>query len=252
MSITGNISQICRNIDRSMIEILVNAMVTSRLDYCYSFLCGIQQNLQDKLQRVQNAAARRITHTAKYPHTTLVLRNLHRLPVRQRIVFKLLTVVFKWVHCTAPAYLVTELITIFNPHRRLRSADHIQFTVPRTSTAYGHRALQKTGPILWNSLQFTITNLDNFEHNSLLSTNLERALYKYLIYYIIYNKLLKIRTWLIVDCGVRVTYHNISLLFLYPLLPYHVQPSALLISYMYIDSLFKSHLWMMVLWSQTT
>jgi len=36
---------------------LVHAFISSRLDYCYSLLYGINDNLLQKLQAVQNAAA---------------------------------------------------------------------------------------------------------------------------------------------------------------------------------------------------
>ena len=44
-------------------KILVNAFVTSRLDFCKSLLYGLPNNQLNKLQRIQNAAALRPTLT---------------------------------------------------------------------------------------------------------------------------------------------------------------------------------------------
>ena len=74
---------------------LVQALVISRLDYCNSLLYCIHETLLDKLQRVQNAAARLIFKTSKYEHITPTLKNLHWLKIRQRIKFKILTLTYK-------------------------------------------------------------------------------------------------------------------------------------------------------------
>ncbi len=52
----------------------------------------------DRLQMVQNAAARNLTGTCKLDHITLVIKSLHRLPVSFRIHFKIVLFVFKSLH----------------------------------------------------------------------------------------------------------------------------------------------------------
>ena len=68
---------------------LVHAFVSSRLDYCNSLLYGVGDGLLKKLQAVQNAASRIVTGAKTFDHITPVLRDLHWLPVRQRIKYKL-------------------------------------------------------------------------------------------------------------------------------------------------------------------
>ena len=84
---------------------LVHAFVSSRLDYCNSLLNNISDSLLNKLQRIQNAAARLVSGRRKFDHITPVLRELHWLPVRQRVTFKIATLVFKCLHEQAPSYL---------------------------------------------------------------------------------------------------------------------------------------------------
>ena len=75
---------------------LVQACIASRLDYCNAVLHGITDNQLQRLQSVQNAAARLVTRTGRCEHITQsVLRELHRLPVRRRVEFKIATLVFK-------------------------------------------------------------------------------------------------------------------------------------------------------------
>ena len=68
--------------------------VCSRLHYCNSLLAGVTSGLQTKLQSVQNAAARFVSMSLKFDHITPILRDLHWLPVRRRIDFKVATLVY--------------------------------------------------------------------------------------------------------------------------------------------------------------
>ena len=62
---------------------------SSRLAYCNALLHGLPNTLLRKLQSVQNATARLITGTRRCDHITPVLRELHWLPIRERVKFKL-------------------------------------------------------------------------------------------------------------------------------------------------------------------
>ncbi len=62
-----------------------------------------------RLQLVQNAAARLLTGTRKFQHNTPILTTLQWLPVKLRVEYNILTLVFKALHNLAPIYL-TELL----------------------------------------------------------------------------------------------------------------------------------------------
>ena len=85
-----SIGKIWKYLDRPTVENLVNATITSRLDYCNSLMFGIPKELISQLQKRQNNAARVITKWRKYDHITPGLVDLHWLPVKQRIDFKIL------------------------------------------------------------------------------------------------------------------------------------------------------------------
>ena len=86
-------------------------------------LYGIPQVTIQRLQRIQNCAARIVTRTRKYEHITPVLRLLHWLPVRQRTLFKVLVFTYCALNATAPNYLV-QLINHRNVTRTIKPAAH--------------------------------------------------------------------------------------------------------------------------------
>jgi len=66
----------------------VQAFICCRIDYCNSMLYGVSDGLLQKVQSIQNAAARLVTGARRRDHITPVLRQLHWLPVRQRVEYK--------------------------------------------------------------------------------------------------------------------------------------------------------------------
>jgi hypothetical protein len=65
------------------------------------------------------------TGTRKYDHITPALINLHWLPVRERITFKVATLAFKTIQSGQPPYLAS-LIQRYHPTRQLRSASEVR------------------------------------------------------------------------------------------------------------------------------
>ena len=67
-----NTKRILKHLSLKSTETLIHAFVSSRLDYCNSLLYGLSQAQIDKIQRVQNAAARLIFKQPKFSHITPV------------------------------------------------------------------------------------------------------------------------------------------------------------------------------------
>ena len=82
------------------------------------------------LQRVQNMAAQLVAKTRKRDYITPILRALHWLPIRHRIIFKVL-ITFKALNNLTPDYL-TLLLDTYKPQHQLRSSDSSLLTVPLT------------------------------------------------------------------------------------------------------------------------
>ncbi len=89
----------------SNVEMLIHAFMTSRLDYSNALLGGCSARLINKLQMVQNTAARVLTRTRKYDHISPVLSTLHWLPIKHCIDFKIVLITSKALNGLAPQYL---------------------------------------------------------------------------------------------------------------------------------------------------
>jgi hypothetical protein len=146
---------------RDVLESLVHAFVTSRLDYCNSLYLGIPQNQLDRLQRIQNSAARLVTDSGAREHITPVLQDLHWLPVKQRVIFKVLLIVFKSIHNLTPQYL-SQLISVHVPSRRLRSSNQNFLTIPFTRSSFVKNSVfSVAGPTIFNTLPINIRQAES-------------------------------------------------------------------------------------------
>ena len=129
----------------------VQAFISCRLDYCNSLLYGISDVLLRRLQSVQNADARLVTGASRCDHIPPVLRQLHWLPVCQRVVFKIAGLVHQSLVGAAPAYLADDCRLLSDAGRRpLRSNsnDTRKLLVPRTHNKLGDRSFSAAGPRL--------------------------------------------------------------------------------------------------------
>ena len=107
------------------------------------------------LDTKSKAVARLVTGARRCDHITPVLRQLHWLPVRQRVVFKIAGLVHQSLVGLAPAYFADDCRLLSDVGRRpLRSNsnDMRKLFVPRTRNKLGDRSFSATGPRLWNDL----------------------------------------------------------------------------------------------------
>ena len=170
-----------------------------------TLLVSLPATRLDRLQRVQNAAARLITGAKRRESITPYLRSLHWLPIKQRIDFKIAVLVFKSLHSHntslssfddpvplsssssstfsdptipiihAPSYL-SDCITPYIPSRNLRSdSAHrvVPYPVRSTKKNYGDRAFSVAGPLIWNSLPLSVRSSSSLtQFRSRLKTHL--------------------------------------------------------------------------------
>jgi len=193
LSLNNHISHICRSAYTAIRQIssirhyltvsatktLVCAFVLSRLDYCNSLLSGSPKHFIDKLQKVQNSAARLVLKAKKRDHVTPLLHSLHWLPVQARIDYKLSVLCHNFFSDSCPSY-ITELLTVYSPSRQLRSSADVRIlSVPKTLTkTYGERSFSFCAPKQWNSLPSHIRNIPTTQaFKAALKTHLFKLYY---------------------------------------------------------------------------
>ena len=131
-----SISKIRSFIYFSDAQTIIHAFVTNHLDYCNSLFAGLPQKSTNRLQLVQNTAARVLTRTRKYDHISPILATLHWLPVAFRIDFKILLFVFKSRNDLAPSY-ISDLLSPYTPSRNLISSDQLLTWWNKCKPCYG-------------------------------------------------------------------------------------------------------------------
>ena len=95
----------------------------------------------------------------KHCHITSLLQQLHWLPIRLRIEFKILLITFKVLQGSAPKYLI-DSTSVLPPSRYdlPRNKDGILLSTPKpfTKVTTGDRSFMAAVPRLWNSLPVSI------------------------------------------------------------------------------------------------
>jgi len=150
-----------RSVPLPVFQLLVVALVLSRLDYCNSLLIYLLASLIQRLQSVQNAAARLIFNMRRSEHIIDALTSVHWLRVPERIIFKVATLTFRALHGTAPPYMTSQFTRVAGMpnRRRLRSASSNQRDVPSIHlSTVGSRAFPVAGAKVWNSLPDDVTS----------------------------------------------------------------------------------------------
>ena len=143
-------------------------------------LSGCPQYLIDKLQRVQNNAARLVLRAQKTDHVTPLLHSLHWLPISSCINYKISCLSFTSLFNSGPTYL-SKLLKIYTPNRALRfSKDTRTLILPSFRTkSFGYRCFSYQGPLHFNSLPSQVRHsksVNSFKAS--LKTYLFRTYYK--------------------------------------------------------------------------
>ena len=102
------------------------------------------------MQKVQNNAARIITIKRKFEHITQILKDLHWLPISDRITYKILVTTFKCLNGHSPGYL-GDLLTNYILSRDLRSRNKSLLVESKVNSwSCGGRSILFATPNAWN------------------------------------------------------------------------------------------------------
>ena len=160
-----NIAFIRKYLNEDALKTAICNHVLSRLDYCNSLYKGLPNYLLKKLQNTQNRAARLIKGLRIHERITPTLIELHWLPVKARIEYKIILLVFKAIKYNEPTYLRNHLVSL-----RLETSITIRHTSdihrlfePRTDCKLGERSFKYYAPRLYNKLPSELKNIQDDE-----------------------------------------------------------------------------------------
>ena len=152
------IGHISRYLDKESVNKLVCSFIFSRIDYCNSLFYGLPKYFLDKLQRIQNHAARLVTKSNRFTPANCLLVDLHWLPIRYRIQYKIACLCYNFFNGSSPSYF-SNLISVYSPPRNLRSLNQNSLSVPKKgSKTYGDRAFCHSAPETWNNFPNSFRN----------------------------------------------------------------------------------------------
>ena len=150
-----DLRRIRHHLDLYSAKLHATALVSSRLDYRNSLLYCIADIDLTRVQHVQNQLAHQVTKSPPFTRSLPLLRSLHWLPVRFRILLEINLLTYKTLREKQPVYLHSMLVASL-PSRSLRSNNDNSLSVPRVKTNTGARAFHSCAPSLWNNLPLSV------------------------------------------------------------------------------------------------
>ena len=136
---------------------LILGFCVSHLDYANTLYYGLPNKTISYLQTVQSMCAKLTLRKSKYNSTTEALSQLHWLPIRHRINFKIATITHKCIYGTAPQYLKELLILAPNPRSLRSSNDTTKLIIPFTRCkTFATRSFSIATPTIWNQLPMSL------------------------------------------------------------------------------------------------
>ena len=149
-SAIGALRRIRPLISQSTAVLIYNSLIQPHFDYCSLVWDGFSDQLNDKLQKLQNRAARVILKANYGTSWSLLLDILKwdKLVIRRKMHKALM--MFKSMNEQAPAYL-QNLFHKRSTDYDLRNSFH-KLTLHRPRTNYLKRSFSYSGALLWNSL----------------------------------------------------------------------------------------------------
>ena len=153
------------------LHLIYKALIQPHFDYCNVVLgnCGIK--LADKLQKLQNRAARALTFSNYDADASQLFENLNWKNLStQRDIHKAL-LVFKSLNGLAAEYLSSKFIGRSNtiPYALRDSANKL--TIPQPRSNYLRNSFRYSGAVLWNSLPQTLRQAESLSNFRSLLNN---------------------------------------------------------------------------------
>ena len=143
------------------LKMLYNGILSPHFDYCDTIWGTCNETINQKVQKLQNRAAKIITGKTRYDSSSEALKFLNWKNLRERQNFHLATTMFKLINDEVPNYLANRF-HFKNTRYSLRGYKNL--AVPKPKTDFRKRSFSYLGARKWNSLPETLKMKCNVSH----------------------------------------------------------------------------------------
>ena len=142
---------------------MYNALVVPYFNYCSTVWGNIGKGLSDKIQKLQNRAARILTFSNYETRSSILLDELGWERLENKRLKQLAMIMYKIHNNPSPSYLrrIFTNTSIVHAHN-LRNSE-INCYVPRPRTEYAKGNLHYRGSVLWNKIPSEIRHLSSLK-----------------------------------------------------------------------------------------
>ena len=177
-----NIARIKKYLDQDCLKMLACNLIISRVDYCNSLYNELPNYQLKKLQNILNKAARLVTGSPLRDRITPVLIDLHWLPIKARINFKMCVLTHLALKTNDPVYLKRKLHRYALPDstQTRHALDPHWLDQPSANQGFGSRTFSYSAPRLYNKLPNDIKDSENIvTFKTKLKTHLFKECYDF-------------------------------------------------------------------------
>jgi hypothetical protein len=140
MSSLAQINRVKHVLDKSLLVLVIRSLVFSKMYYCSSVWANTTANNIRRLQAVQNFAARIVTKSRKFDHITLLLTELHWIPVKLYLLYRDAVLTFKCLNGITPESLSQQFVRRVDISGRC-TRNSSSLNIPFFRSATGQRTL---------------------------------------------------------------------------------------------------------------
>ena len=146
---------------QSTLTMIYNSLAQPYFDYCSIVWDSLGKGLGQKLQRLQNRAARIITESDYNIRSSDILTSLNWTNLETRRTQQFKTFMYKTVNNMVPSYLSGKFTSTSMIHEHsLRGSNHKLF-VPRPLTESLKKSFSYRGATLWNDIPVELTSVQS-------------------------------------------------------------------------------------------
>ena len=161
----GAIKKLKSCVDQNTIICANNALILPHFDYCCKARDTIGVTFSDRLQKLQNRAARVITGRKNEPgQSELALNELKFIPLKERRTHFIASLMYKITHGLAPKKLIDifQKTSLSQNYNSRGSTTKLYLPKPKTeylTRGFGYRATK-----LWNGLSHEQRSMQSLSH----------------------------------------------------------------------------------------